>query len=105
MVVLLPFQGEDEEELELQINFDEWVQGEDTGKLELKASVCVVGRGGICEVSSWSPWQGAEARGASTRRPPAAVLRITVFTELLNSSWPLTWTATLDITWNTTFWL
>ncbi|KAI4553798.1 hypothetical protein MJT46_015978 [Ovis ammon polii x Ovis aries] len=29
--------GEDEEELELQINFDEWVQGEDTGKLETEA--------------------------------------------------------------------
>lgn len=63
---LLPFQGEDEEELELQINFDEWVQGEDTGKLETEASVCVVGRGGAGHVaggvSSWSPWQGRKLR-------------------------------------------
>lgn len=36
---MLPFQGEEEEELKFQINFDEWVQGEDTGKLETEA-VC-----------------------------------------------------------------
>ena len=45
---LLPFWGEEEEELKFQINFDKWVQGEDTGKLETEA-VCEGVGGGVRE--------------------------------------------------------